>query len=64
MNCPFCGKEMVKGCLQSREFLSWNQKKVPTVFTGMMAAEMELGFSVTAYRCDACKKLVVDYAEK
>lgn len=63
MNCPVCGKEMEQGWLQGANFLGWNKKKLPALVIGMMAADMELGLSVPAYRCAACKKLVVDYAE-
>ena len=71
MNCPYCGKEMEKGYIQSRDGLNWTAKK------RLVAALSSLGQdslslkndaadnnrTVYAYKCAACKKVIIDYTE-
>lgn len=70
MNCPYCGKEMEKGVIQSPHEISWKKKK--SFFGRAMFHEgsvvlSELSFmsgsAVIAYLCRDCKKIVIDYSE-
>ena len=65
MNCPFCGAEMQRGWIQSRDKLGWSAKKV--IFLDALAgllAEVPLGTRIITWRCPDCGKLVIDPAEQ
>ncbi len=71
--CPYCGKEMELGYIQSRDGVYWCVKKRPVAAIPPILQEyIELatsgesfsGGAVEAYNCPDCKKIVVDYAEK
>ncbi|MBE6037010.1 MAG: hypothetical protein E7223_05300 [Clostridiales bacterium] len=70
MNCPYCGKEMTKGWVQSaRKVLFTTTKKEGTFIIGnrndvVLTANNFVGPSCAAYLCDTCKKVIIDYAEK
>ena len=70
MNCPYCGKEMEKGVIQSPHEISWQKKKS---FIGramfhensIVLSELSMlkGSAVIAYLCRDCQKIVIDYSE-
>lgn len=72
MKCPFCGKEMVEGFVRglSRQphynsSLYWNdsEHKFGWFSNGQKLASdhHNLGCpAVTAYKCDDCKKIIMD----
>jgi hypothetical protein len=66
MKCPYCGKEMKPGYLQTtrrviftekpRELFFWPWKKDQTVIRRFFAAPNP------AFHCPGCKKVIVDYS--
>ena len=70
MNCPYCGKEMDKGVIQSPHEISWKKKKSfigRAMFHEGSVVLSELSFmsgsAAIAYLCRDCKKIVIDYSE-
>lgn len=69
--CPYCGKEMDLGYIQSRDGITWTPKKVlhgvvASLYKG--ATSLENGAAdnsnvVYAYKCSECKKVIVDYGK-
>lgn len=62
MVCPYCNNEMEKGYIQSRDGLGWSPKKRMIAALSGTLSEQELGRAAVAYRCKACEKLIIDYA--
>lgn len=70
MVCPYCGKEMPLGYLQSRDGIVWAQKKwlIPSLsFLGKESTSLKNGARkdssvVYAFKCDDCKKVIIDYS--
>lgn len=70
MKCPYCNEEMQLGYIQCRDGVSWTPKKqlVPSLsFLGKNSFSLENGAAdnstaVYAYRCKACKKIIIDYS--
>ncbi|MDO4492462.1 MAG: PF20097 family protein [Clostridia bacterium] len=70
MICPYCGKEMTKGYIQSRDGVYWTAKKqlVPALsFFGKDALCLaNTGDGKTtvaeAHKCADCGKIVIDLA--
>ncbi|MBQ6042046.1 MAG: hypothetical protein IJL32_14895 [Oscillospiraceae bacterium] len=70
MKCPFCGKEMQQGVLSGhdRSQITWKAgEQSASLFDRMMgngkltAAKYGLAsFSIEAYYCDDCKKMILD----
>lgn len=72
MICPFCGKEMHKGYvrglsrqLHDNSYLYWNdsEHKMGWLNNGqkLFADHHNFGCpAVSAYKCDACKKIIMD----
>ena len=67
MNCPYCGKEMEKGYIHSRDCVVWRTKKSVLPALGILAADaVDLGTSdaaghfVVVYRCAGCRKFLID----
>lgn len=66
MNCPFCGKEMERGFLQTGNKIIWAKKQHSV---SLVAKEGEValgnaifgGIALDAFICKDCKKVVVDY---
>lgn len=52
MNCPYCGKEMELGAIQSKKQLCW--------YPGDFHIT---GSAVRAYLCRGCEKIVIDCAD-
>lgn len=64
MKCPYCSREMEIGYIQSRDGLGWSVKKrIVNALSGLLA-EQDLGKTVTANRCNECKKIVINYADE
>lgn len=73
MNCPFCGKEMVKGTFRSRgsNFFQPDGRKLPHWYTkksmekvGAVALPPDPragGDHPKAYLCNVCRKIVIEY---
>ncbi|MDD5945649.1 MAG: PF20097 family protein [Clostridia bacterium] len=72
MNCPYCGKEMKLGYIQCRDGVTWTLKKqlVSSLsFLGKESTSLENGAAdnssaVYAFKCDDCKKVIIDYSKK
>ena len=70
MKCPFCGKEMERGYIQCRDGVTWTPKRQPIAalsFLGKNSVSLANGAAdhaktVYAFKCGACKKVVIDYA--
>ena len=73
MQCPYCGKGMEKGLIQSPQEIAWLKGEKKT-FLGralfhdgsVVLSELPVmkGSAVTAYLCRECKKVLIDYSEK
>ena len=61
MQCPYCGNEMEKGYLQSRDGIGWGKKEVFIKAFSELLAEKPLGKTVETYSCRQCKKLIIEY---
>lgn len=61
MNCPFCEAEMIQGKVCSRWALWWQSESHRHRLNdeGGLVAKLN-GYRVTAYRCEKCKKIIVD----
>lgn len=70
-NCPYCKEEMEQGYIQCRDGLWWAKKKRPVpALPSMNKESVKLGTggflegdTVEAYRCRACKKILIDYSD-
>ena len=71
MKCPYCEKEMEQGFIQCRDGVTWTPKKQPIAALSVLGkgsmplinGAAENSRTVYAYRCDMCKKVIIDYAE-
>ncbi len=72
MDCPYCGKEMQAGFLQSERDgrLSWDVKKRILPVFGLLSDEhfvlktpLSSTNEVPAHKCRACKKILIDYTD-
>jgi len=72
MKCPYCDEEMKHGVIEGRDTIHWKPKRASffkrTEFyedTIILSEEPLVSFykgaSVDAYRCDHCKKIIIDY---
>ena len=73
MKCPYCGKEMEKGLIQSLQELAWLPGEKRPLFGRAALHEnavvlaplsMRNGSAVTAWLCRDCKKVVIEYEEE
>ena len=70
MKCPYCGKEMVLGYIQCRDGVVWTPKKqLVAALSSLGRGSVSLSNTATgnarttcAYRCEDCKKVVIDYS--
>ena len=68
MTCPYCGNEMEKGLIQSRDAIVWTKErhKIPLRRKrsdgAVVLADFAFfsGSAVTAYLCRSCRKVVID----
>ena len=67
MQCPYCGKEMEAGVIQSRDELVWNDKK--RFFNSAWMHDNSVVLSpmrwfkspaISAHLCRDCGKIVID----
>ena len=72
MKCPYCGKEMEKGLIQSAQELAWigGEKKRLFGRASLYPESVVLskysylkGSAVTSYLCRDCKKVLIDYGD-
>ena len=70
MKCPYCGKEMEKGLIQSPNEIAWLKGEKRKLFTkasfhadSVLLSEFSAlkGSAVAAYNCNECKKIVINY---
>ena len=69
MLCPFCGKEMEKGLLQSGSIMVWVRKKHmlslhPKEGEVLLDKNYVTSCTVPFWICKACKKVIADYEIK
>ena len=69
MNCPYCGKEMLDGVVQSaREIFFTTQPRNGWMNFKPYAGDLSLSQhnmtrpTCVAYRCISCKKVILDYS--
>ena len=71
MNCPYCGKEMELGSIQSKKALCWYPGEKRRIvgpakyFEGAVTlSDFHItGSAVRAYLCRSCEKIVIDCAD-
>lgn len=71
MNCPYCGKEMELGSIQSKKALCWYPGEKRRIvgpakyFEGAVTlSDFHItGSAVRAYLCRDCGKIVIDCAD-
>lgn len=73
MKCPYCSNEMELGMIRSSHEIAWLKGDKPHTFTkasfhegSVVLAGLDLmkGSTVTAFLCRACRKVIIDYANK
>ena len=70
MNCPDCGNEMTRGWVQSARRVLFTTTKNESGFSFkakgdvVLTANNFINPTCIAYHCGACKKVVIDYAQK
>ena len=73
LNCPYCGKEMERGVIQSQNELNWIKGEKRRFFgkasfyeDSVVLSEFSLlkNSAVIAHRCPDCQKIVIDYSDK
>ena len=69
-NCPYCGKEMELGYIQSGRGIAWRNKIAHiAAFSTLSRSAVRLSYAVgpfdghvvEAYRCADCKKVIIEY---
>ena len=71
MKCPYCDKEMTLGYIQSRDGVVWTPKArfVSALnlyrkgITDLANGATEYSGTVYSYKCDDCKKVLIDYSK-
>ena len=73
MECPYCGKEMRCGVIQSQHEINWKPKNPNLLASASSAFDKEAivlsefsflkGSCVRAYCCDDCRKIIINYGE-
>lgn len=65
MNCPFCRREMILGKVCSSQALWWQRGQDKYRLNEEVGILGRLnGDRITAYRCESCKKIIIDEQEK
>ena len=59
MQCPYCGKEMELGLVQSP-----HENKDAIVLSPLNIKNMITGCAVRAFLCRSCKKVIIDYSDE
>lgn len=68
MNCPYCSKIMEKGVIESPQEINWKHKRKlfgtklcnPDAVV-LSPASFFNGAAVTAFICEDCEKVIIDY---
>lgn len=66
MECPYCGRQMINGFVQSSEPIYFNRGNKARFFAaGDLKSKSLTRFSikapyVKAYLCDSCQKIIID----
>ncbi len=71
MNCPYCGREMEVGVIQSRDAVVWTKETVGGLFAPLRRKQSDgavvlsefhafSGSAVRAYLCRECRKVLID----
>lgn len=55
---------MEKGYIQSKHGLGWNRKKRVLAVGSGWFADQPLEYESVAYRCEDCKKIIIDYEQQ
>ena len=72
LSCPWCGKEMERGVIQSQNELNWIKGEKRRFFgkasfykDSVVLSEFSAlkGSAIIAHRCPDCRKIVIDYAD-
>lgn len=69
MKCPYCGEEMERGYIKSGRSIYWGKDELvdPIYYPNdikinkFSLGDLFRGYSVEAYHCSSCKKIVVSY---
>lgn len=73
MQCPYCGKEMEQGLLQSLQEIAWLKGEKRRLLGrasfhegSVVLSELSewKGSAVTAWLCRDCKKVLIDYSDQ
>ena len=67
MQCPYCGKEMELGLVQSPHEIAWLKGDTKHAFAIAAAhniKNMITGCAVRAFLCRSCKKVIIDYSDE
>ena len=66
MQCPYCGKEMELGLVQSPHEIAWlkGDTKDAIVLSPLNIKNMITGCAVRAFLCRSCKKVIIDYSDE
>ena len=64
MNCPYCGRKMEQGYLQSRYCLGWSRKGSLIKAMNYILADIPFNRSLETFNCTQCKKFVIEYEEQ
>ena len=69
MNCPYCGQEMAKGCIQSGHAIHFVPDEIPMLLNGEPTDRFKVttdgflrsflnGYSAESYYCPNCSKVI------
>lgn len=73
MKCPFCGKKMEIGLIQSPQEIAWVKGEKKHLFgraefhnDSVVLSELSVlrGSAVTAFLCRECQKVLIDYSDE
>ena len=72
MKCPYCEKEMTLGYIQCRDGVYWTLKKQLVASlsswgkgsTCLSNGAADNSNTVFAFKCEACKKIIIDYSRE
>ena len=66
MNCPYCSKEMDIGYIKSSHYIHWGKERALGYYPEDLKFNKKQflsgffeGFFVKAYRCEACRKILI-----
>ena len=70
MNCPYCGKQMQTGYLQSSRRIIWSPEKKEGIVMASNEGDINFpsgiinGSCVESWHCAGCKKLITEVKEE